>query len=262
NTIIEEQEKISRAKEEEEQNQLLRKHARATVLKALRATTSGKTLPEAVHPLILKRWPTLMFNHYVSKGKENNKWVNLILTLRHIVDSVQPVRSAEHLAKLIAEKATLFEVTEQYLNASSNSKKDVQNIMAAYKETVQMLIDDANFTEQEVSIAEQALRQAEPVEEAPIEQPSTQAKTGLPSNVMPGMWFQIYMGEDKIVRRCKLSVIILEDENLMFVDYKGALIAEKSFEEFNDEVASGKTRMIMGHSAFDHAFKAVIDRIQ
>ncbi len=262
NAVIEEQEKISRAKEEEEQNQLLRKHARATVLKALRAATSGRNLPEAVHPLILKRWPTLMFNHYVKKGKENNEWVNLVLTLRHIVESVQPVRSAEHLAKLIAEKDPLFEVTEQYLNASSNSKKDVQNIMASYKETVQMLIDDANFTEQEVIVAEEALSHAEPVEEAPIEEPSTREKTKLPSNVMPGMWFQIYMGEDKTDRRCKLSVIIIEDENLMFVDHKGALVAEKSFDEFNDEVAHDKTKMIMGHSAFDHAFKAVIDRIQ
>lgn len=261
NAVIEEQEKVSRAKEKEEQNQLLRKHARVTVLKALRMATSGRTLPETVHPLILKRWPTLMFNHYMSKGKENNEWVNLVITLRHIVESVQPVSSVEHLAKLIAEKDPLFEATEKYLNASSNSRKDVQNIMAAYKETVQIHIDDANFTEQEVRVAEQAFSQAKPVEEAPIEEPSTQEKTRLPSNVMPGMWFQIYMGEDKTVRRCKLSAIIIEDENLMFVNHKGELIAEKSFNEFNDEIANDSTKMIMGHSAFDHAFKAVIDRL-
>jgi predicted transcriptional regulator len=69
------------------------------------------------------------------------------------------------------------------------------------------------------------------------------------------------MGEDKTARRCKLSVIIIEDENMMFVNYKGALVAEKSFEEFNDEIANDKSKMIMGHSAFDHAFKAVIDRL-
>ena len=261
NAIVKEEEKLSREKEEEEQNQLLRKHARATVLKALRATTTGKSLPEQVHPLILKRWPTLMFNHYIKKGKENNEWVNLVLTLRHIVDSVQPISSAEGLAKVIADKDALFKKTKKYLNAASNSKKDVKEIMSMYKETIQLHIDDANFSKQEVTVAEEVLSQAEPVEEAPIEEPDTQDRTALPSNIAPGMWFQIYMGEDKTDRRCKLSVIIMEDENMMFVDHKGTLITEKSFDEFNEEIASEKTKVIMGHSAFDHAFKRVIKRL-
>jgi hypothetical protein len=261
NSIIETQDAKAREKEEEEQQQLLRKHARATVLKALRATTAGKTLPEGVHPLILKRWPTLMFNHYLKNGKENDGWVNLVLTLRHIVESVQPILTAEQLAKLIAEKDKLFEQTEKYLNISSNSKKDVQGIMEVYRETIQQHIDDANFSEDEVSVAEETISKAEPVEEAPIEDEQDDDKPTLPSSIMPGMWFQLYMGDDEVPRRCKLSVIIVEDANLMFVNHKGELVVEKSFEEFNDEVANNKTKMIMGHSAFDHAFKAVIDRL-
>ena len=261
NSIIEAQDAKAREKEEEEQQQLLRKHARATVLKALRATTAGKALPEGVHPLILKRWPTLMFNHYLKNGKENDGWVNLVLTLRHIVESVQPILTAEQLAKSIAEKDKLFEQTEKYLNVSSNSKKDVQGIMEIYRETIQQHIDDANFSDDEVSVAEETISKAEPVEEAPIEEEQDDDKPTLPSSVMPGMWFQLHMGDDGVPRRCKLSVIIMEDANLMFVNHKGELVVEKSFEEFNDEVANNKTKMIMGHSAFDHAFKAVIDRL-
>lgn len=260
NDYIEEQESNTRAKEEEEQKQLLRKHSRATVLKALRATTAGKTLPEAVHPLILKRWPTLLFNHYLSNGKENNEWINMVFTLRHIVDSVQPITSAEHLAKLISEKDALFETTENYLNISSNSKKDVQNIMDLFLKTVQENIDDANFSEEEISAAEEMVTNAEPVKEQPIEEDVAE-KPVMPPNVMPGMWFQIYMGEDQIPRRCKLSVIIVEDANLMFVNQKGELVTEKSFDDFNQEVKNNTTKMIMGHSAFDHAFKTVIDRL-
>ena len=78
---------------------------------------------------------------------------------------------------------------------------------------------------------------------------------------MPGSWFKLYMGEDKIARRCKLSVILVEDANLMFVNHKGKLIIEKSFDEFNKEVASNRTKMIMGHSAFENAFKTVINRL-
>jgi hypothetical protein len=260
NSYIEEQDAITRAKEAEAQQELLRKHARATVLKALRATTIGKLLPESVHPLILKRWPTLMFNHYLLNGKENDGWITLVLTLRHIVESVQPITSAEQLAKLIAEKDKLFEETENYLNLSSRSKKDVRDVMTAYMETLQQHIDDANFTEEEVSVAEEVISQAAPVEEPPVEEESGD-KPKIPPNVMPGMWFQVYMGEDQIPRRCKLSVIILEDSNLMFVNHKGELIIEKSFTEFNDEITSNKSKMIMGHSAFDNAFKSVINRL-
>ena len=260
NNYIEELDAITRAKEAEAQQELLRKHARATVLKALRATTIGKTLPEAVHPLILKRWPTLMFNHYLLNGKENDGWINLVLTLRRIVESVQPITSAEQLAKLIAEKDNLLEKTEGYLNLSSKSKKDVRDVMTAYMETLQQHIDDANFTEEEVSVAEEVISQAAPVEEPPVEEEPGE-KPKIPPNVMPGMWFQVYMGEDQIPRRCKLSVIILEDSNLMFVNHKGELIIEKSFDEFTKELASNKSKMIMGHSAFDNAFKSVINRL-
>lgn len=260
NKYLEELDAITREKEAEAQQQLLRKHARATVLKSLRATTTGKTLPEAVHPLILKRWPTLMFNHYLTKGKENDEWVNLVLTLRHIVDSVQPLISAEHVAHLISERGKLLEQTENYLKLSSKSKQDIQNVMAGYRETLQQHIDDANFSEEEVSVAEEVISQAEPVEEPPIEEAPVN-KPVIPPNVMPGMWFQVYMGEDQIPRRCKLSVIIMEDSNLMFVNHKGELIVEKSFDEFNEELANNKSKMIMGHSAFDNAFKTVINRL-
>ena len=133
--------------------------------------------------------------------------------------------------------------------------------MDIYRQTIQQHIDDANFSEDEVSVAEEIISQAEPIEEAPIEEEQDADKPTLPSSVMPGMWFQLHMGDGEVPRRCKLSVIIVEDANLMFVNHKGELVVEKSFEEFNDEVANNKTKMIMGHSAFDHAFKAVIDRL-
>jgi len=260
NAIIEEQEAAASRVEQEEQQQLLRKHARSTVLKTLRVTTTGKSLPESVHALILKRWPTLMFNHYLKKGRENDEWVNMVLTLRHIVDSVQPVVSPEQLAKLVAEKDELLTQTENYLNITSKSKKDVQNIVTAYKETLQSHINDANFSAEEVSIAEEAVSHAAPVEE-PSVYDDTEEKQGIPANVMPGMWFQLYMGEDKATRRCKLSVIIAEDANLMFVNHKGELVTEKSFSEFNKEIENETTKMIMGHSVFDHAFKSVIHEL-
>ncbi len=256
---IEEQDEVARDNEEEEQKQLLRKHARATILKSLRATTTGKILPEPVHPLILKRWPTLMFNHYLNYGKENNEWINMVLSLRQIVESVQPITSADQLAKLLAQQDLLIEQTETHLNLSSNSKKDVENVMASYTATMQNLINDANFSDEEINDAVETRNEAGPEEELPVEEEYESPE--IPPNVMPGTWFQVYMGEDQTARRCKLSVIIIEDANMMFVNHKGEIVTEKTFEEFNKEIEENKTVMIMGHSVFDHAFKSVISRL-
>jgi hypothetical protein len=68
------------------------------------------------------------------------------------------------------------------------------------------------------------------------------------------MWFQIYNGEDRAQRRCKLSVIILEDQKLEFVNYQGV--------EFLQEMADGKSKAIMGRSVFDYALSSVVTSLQ
>ncbi len=76
------------------------------------------------------------------------------------------------------------------------------------------------------------------------------------------MWFQIYNGEDRAQRRCKLSVVILEDQKLVFVNYQGEVVIEKDLGGFLDEIADGKSKIIMGHSVFDHALSHVVHDLQ
>ena len=262
NAYVEARENEARAKEEEAQQQALREHARNTVLKSLRGVTAGKTLPEPIHALVLKRWPTLMFNHYLKAGKENDEWVAILECLRDIIDSVQPLQSAEDLAHLVAEKDNLVERAQGFLAKTYKSKKDIKFVISGLIETYDDMIEDAAFTEDEVQTAEVTVAEEGPREKEPIKvEPAHVPKKPLPSNIMPGMWFQIYMGEDLSPRRCKLSVIIVEDEKLIFVTHEGELISEKSFEEFIDELDSGKSSVIMGHSVFDYALNSVITKL-
>ena len=78
---------------------------------------------------------------------------------------------------------------------------------------------------------------------------------------MPGMWFHLSLGQDKPARRCKLSVIIVEDEKLIFVTHDGEVVSEKSFEEFANELDNGISTVIMGHSVFDYALNSVITKL-
>ena len=265
NAFLEEREAEALKKEEETQRQVLREHARNTVLKSLRTATRGKVLPETIHTLVLKRWPTMMYNHYLTQGKENNEWVSIIDTLRSIINSVQPLLNINDLDHLISSRDALMESTRNYLQRTNQSEEDIEQVIQNLSNIHQSLIDQTDFdeaaetteeeTENTASTGETASNQVEPEED---ESPKLQ----LPSNIVPGMWFQIYNGEDKAQRRCKLSVVILEDQKLVFVNYQGEIIIEKDLGEFLDEIADGKSKVIMGHSVFDYALSSVVHGLQ
>jgi predicted transcriptional regulator len=262
NAFARERDEIARIKEEEAQQLALRDHARNSVLRSLRNITAGKTLPEAVHALVLKRWPTLMFNHYLEHGKDNDDWIIIIEVLRDVIESVQPLKSAEDLAYLIADKDHLIDRVNQQLSRTYKSKKDIQQVVSGLIETLDDMIADANFKAEEIQVAEKIVaetpREKEPVKPEPAHVP----KVTLPSNIMPGMWFQIATGDGKPTRRCKLSVIIVEDEKLIFVTHDGEVVAEKSFEEFTQELDRNISKVIMGHSVFDYALNSVITKLE
>jgi hypothetical protein len=262
--FIAQQEELARAKEAEAQQQVLRAHARNVVLKSLRGITTGKILPEAVQPLVLKRWPTLMFNHYLEFGKENNKWVEIVELLRDIIDSVQPIESAESLAYLLAEKDQLTSRARQQLNRTNQSKKDINVVIAGLEETHHSLIESCDFSENQIEDAEKTVAELGPREKPELvhEKRPAEPRQQLPRDIMPGMWFEVYIDENKPIRRCKLSVIIVEDSKLIFVNHAGELVIEKNFDEFRQELDRGTSKLIMGHSVFDHALSSVITHLQ
>ena len=276
NAIEDERNKEACKKEEEAQKQVLREHARSTVLKALRKITAGKTLPESVHPLVLKRWPTLMYNHYLSHGKENDEWVVINELLRDIVNSVQPIDSAEKMIQLVAIRHKLTESAYVYFNRTSQSKQDIHNVIKGLEDAHSMLIDNSEFSIDQVDTSDETiitdyntpepeehkpeeLKPEEPQEE--IQKEEIEEKQKLPPNIMPGMWFKVYMGEDKPARRCKLSVIIAADAKLVFVNYQGEMLVEKGFDEFTAEIKEDKSKVIMGHSTFDHALSRAVTQL-
>ena len=83
----------------------------------------------------------------------------------------------------------------------------------------------------------------------------------LPTDVRPGVWFQVTMDSGK-VRRLKLSVIIMEEALLVFVDHNGERVIERDAETFAEELKTGAAQIIMHHSVFDHALGNVFSTMQ
>ena len=83
----------------------------------------------------------------------------------------------------------------------------------------------------------------------------------LPSDAKPGVWFEIFNGEDRAVRRLKMSVVLTEVAKVIFVDRKGVKVIEKDAAEFAEELKTNKSRILADHSTFDHALGKVIGRM-
>ncbi|MDH5393289.1 MAG: DUF1631 domain-containing protein [Gammaproteobacteria bacterium] len=287
--IISRQQTAVEAKEQEAKDEIQKEHARKIVLWELRKSTLEKKLPSLVHKLVLKLWPTLMFNHYIKHGKQNDNWVSLVTTLGEIVDSVQKPSNASEYKSLKDNHEDLTLRVEKILQRSKRAKEHIPEVLQDLRQTHAQLLDTEEF--------DAALQSPElstmPVMDTPIS-PNTDASSAgehgldgaftqsqlkepaahpdepvdlraklqlLPGEVRPGVWFQITL-DNQHTRRLKLSVIIMEEALLVFVDHNGERIVEKDAETFAEDLKNGNAQIIMHHSVFDHALGSVFNNIQ
>lgn len=300
NKITEEIYAKARQKEEESQRQVKHAHARNVVLQEIRKITLGKELPKGIRTLVLKVWPSLMFNHYLRKGKANDEWVELLMILAKIIDSVQPITSKSELEELGLSYEDVVRATEEKLRKRHKATDVVDKVVADLRATYEELMQTSDLPEEEVE-AEPPIEEAQAATEAVAETEAAEAiedqhevealsheelqaeqetaeeaeavveedpeeiarrKIGLlPSDVQPGAWFIVYNGEDKPVRRLKLAVILIQDATLVFVDHLGNVVIEKDAEMFAGELERGLSGVIMQHSVFDHALKSALSNI-
>ena len=284
----------AREREEEAQRQVKHAHARNVVLQEIRKITLGKELPQGIRTLVLKVWPSLMFNHYLRAGKANDEWVELLMILAKIIDSVQPVTSRAELEELGLTHEDIVNATETKLLKRSKSKDLVSKVIADLRTTYEELMQARDLPEETpegapseaaneavgeaeseageaateefaaIDHEEMAAAESEPEAEEAAEDPELAAKRKigmLPNDVQPGAWFIVYNGEDKPVRRLKLAVILIQDATLVFVDHLGNVVIEKDAEQFAGEMERGLSGMIMQHSVFDHALKSALGSI-
>jgi len=287
--IIADREAETEEKEREAQEQIQKEHARKIVLWELRKSTLEKKLPSLVHKLVLKLWPTMMFNHYIKHGKQNDEWIFLVTTLGELIDGVQPPSNVKEYKFLQENHEKLTERVEKRLERSKRAKEHLEEVMHDLRETFKHLLDTDEFdealnqpelstmpvmdtpiasdeeidaahdAETEETFSEDQLEEAAPHPDEPVD--LREKLQLLPNDVRPGVWFQITM-ENQQIRRLKLSVIIMEEALLVFVDHNGERVIEKDAETFAEELKNGTAQIIMHHSVFDHALGSVFSSIK
>ena len=285
-TLIAVEQEIAAENERIEQLEVIRVHARDVVLTEMRHITTNKKVPRNVQPLVLKHWPTMMCNRYVNYGKDSQEWLVSLMLLRLLMKCLQPIKSRSQWEMLRDNHGPLVEAVNDELYETQQDRADIDAQIAVLKKTFLKMLDDFGYklVEEEQPETDAQTTNAEPyVEEhnidaaneefeeddhgeeaARIEEQERIARekiARLPSDLHPGIWFEIFNGDDKPIRRLKLSVILTEVARLIFVDCHGVKVIEKDAGDFAAELEHNQSRILADHSTFEHALGTVIHKL-
>jgi hypothetical protein len=285
-TLITTEQEIAAETERQEQREIIRSHARDVVLTEMRHLTANKKLPKTVQPLILKQWPTLMCSRYINCGRESNEWLMSVMLLKLLMKCLQPIKSESQWKILSHNHEPLVEAVNDELYETQQDRAEIDAQVSALKQTFLKMLDDYGYKlveEETIDTAEQADNAVPYVEEqnvvaanevfddedhdeeaAKIEEQARIARekiSRLPGNLHPGIWFEIFNGDDKPVRRLKLSVVLTEVAKLIFVDCHGVKVIEKDAADFANELENEQSKFIADHSTFEHALGTVIHKL-
>jgi len=182
---------------------------------------------------------------------------------------MQPIRFQTQFNLVQNNHMALIEAVNDELYETQQDKNDISSQISELKKYFSAMIDeyglkvvdennnelsDEQLTDDSGTDTEEELLQ--------IQQQIEVAKkkiSQLSKRTKPGVWYEIYNGEDKAIRRLKLSVILTDAAQLIFVDRKGIKVIEKDAEEFAKELEDNRSRILADHSTFDHALGQVMN---
>lgn len=269
--IINKEEQLTIETERKQQKQILQDHARNIVVTQLKVVSCNRKIPNNVRPLILKHWSTLMLNRYLRHGRDSSQWIQSVLLLKLLLKCMQPIHYQSQYNLVKNNHLAIIEALNDELYETQQEKSDIAEQITKLKTLFLQMIDEYGckiVDEENNNIVEEELieNSTENSEEElqEIQQQTDIAKqkiAQLASSTKPGVWYEIFNGEDKPIRRLKLSVILTDAAQLIFVDRKGVKIIEKDAAEFANELEQNRSRILADHSTFDHALGKVINAL-
>lgn len=270
--------------EQHTQKSILREHARKIVLSELQLLARNKKISKSNEPLVLKLWPTHMYHQYINYGKDSDQWNESVSTLKLIINSLQLPTTQKELQQLVNRQDDILQLIEDKLVESHQKLQVINLAIYTLSETFLELINQADIPDpEENSFASFALEtfsgsfndvkdidqsiEAANTDDSLLPELDVTETTApdkreqlqlLPKEVKPGLWFELYNGEDQPLRRLKLSVIIMEEAQLIFVNRQGVKELVKNAADFAEELETEKSKIIADHSVFDQALNNVI----
>lgn len=265
--IIDKEKTLTDETERKQQQQILQEHAKHIVITQLKMVSCNKKIPAEIRPLVLKHWSTLMLNRYIRHGRNSEQWMQAVLMLKLLLKCMQPIQYQSQFNLVKNNYTALIEAVNDELYETQQDKSEIKNQVTTLKAYFLQMIEQYDLQlvdEKDELVTEEALLEEGENTEEELKQIQEQIETAkqkiakLASSTKPGAWYEIYNGEGKAIRRLKLSVILTDAAQLIFVDRKGVKVIEKDAEVFAKELEQDRSRMLADHSTFDHALGQVM----
>ena len=256
--------------EKQTQHLIKMEYARQLVLKELQYYTLNISIPQAIQPLILSHWSTLMFNRFINYGKDSIEWREAVGILRLLLKSLRPVETKEDWIALRSIYKGIVNSIRSCLDDSRQNKEKTFMATSNLNNHYSKIISESEFFTESSDTQENETynvlncfndKEIGDLELSPIEKQTEHAREiikQMPDIIQAGKWFEVFTDYNHPVRRLKLSIIMTEQAKLVFVDYIGNKVIEKDLKTFVTELNNDQSRLINDHSIFEYALSMVI----
>jgi hypothetical protein len=266
NNLIRHENEFTRKNEHAQQNKIVRDHARMIVITQIKMVSINQKIPVGIKPLFLKHWSSLMFGRYLKHGRTSYQWQSSVKMLKLLLKSVQPIQFNSQYQLLRKNQKAIVQAVNDELYETAQNKDDIGRQVSALQTHYTYLMNNCDAVSINSSKNADTAVSSEVIVDNGDDENMMQRQWDIAAAKLalldkknkPGVWYEIYNGTDKPVRRLKLSVILNDTARLVFVDRKGNTVLEKDAEEFARELESSRSRMLADHSAFDNALGSVI----
>ena len=188
----------------------------------------------------------------------------------HLFKNLSPNSSCDinpkTTAQLKGDNENFSEEIDNDLNHEELSKNHIEN---SSSDTADHPLEAKENKKSEEEVEEQQI----PVSELDIdaeldentyieEKPELNVAEHLPNSIAPGVWLEIYQGEDKAKRRLKFTKANIDTNHLVFSDRSGDYSFEIDLQTFLDDLSTGRSSLISESNRFDLALSSVISNIR
>ncbi|MEM7401368.1 MAG: DUF1631 family protein [Pseudomonadota bacterium] len=193
--------------------------------------------------------------NYEDVADESNQQSNVINLFKNL-----SVQSEKHLDKDEQIQDNIPEVIEKEdsLNEDAviNQKEEPQS---ENEDEVQSTLTNNESADSKSSQQIETSEEPEESQEIEIE---LNVSDHLPVGIVPGVWLEVYQGEEKAKRRLKYSSANTDTNHLTFIDRSGDYRFEIDLQTFLDDYSAGKSTLISESNRFDLALSSVISNIR
>jgi hypothetical protein len=249
-------------------------HIKKKVIGRLRQFLLGKKLPKELHAITLKGFAPLFLKIYRREGEDSPAWEKATTLFRRIVESVQPRDSLHQSAAILKHNGEILAQTQASLETAM-PKTAVQDLLDGLKKVYQAQARD--YDELKKKYAQEGITESAEAKIDPLAQPleelvelpdlanqptPVELLQRLPVDIQPGTWCEVYMGRDQSRQRLKVSSVLKDTAQIVFVDSSGKQAEIKDVRDFIEELDCEQSTIIHEENLFDKALTAVLSNMK